>query len=216
MQVQEILSHIDHTQLKPYCTWEDIEKLCREAIEFQTASVCIPPSYIKRVKEKFGDKITVCTVIGFPLGYSTTKTKIAEAIEAINNGCQELDMVVNIGDVKNKEFHKVEEEIKQLKQAAGNHTVKVIVETCYLTKEEKIALCQCITKAGANYIKTSTGFGTGGATKEDVQLFSEHIGPQVKIKASGGIKTKEDIISFLELGCDRIGASSAIEAFSEK
>lgn len=210
MTNQEIFSHIDHTLLKAFSSFEEIKKLCQEAIKYQTASVCIPPSYVSRVKKEFGSSLTICTVIGFPLGYSTTKAKLEEAKDALENGADELDMVINMGDVKNKEFEKIEQEIKLIKQAASSHIVKVIIETCYLTEEEKCRLCQIITSAGADYVKTSTGFGTNGAVIDDILLFSKHIGPDVKMKASGGIKTKEDISLFLEAGCDRIGTSSAI------
>lgn len=210
MTDQEILKHIDHTQLKPFATWEDIKKLCEEAIAFQTASVCIPPAYIKRVHDTYQEKINICTVVGFPLGYSVTSAKVAEIEQALADGCNEIDMVVNISDVKNGAYDKVEEEIRTLKKACGNHILKVIIETCFLTEEEKIAMCKAVTNAGADYIKTSTGFGTGGATIEDIKLFKHHIGPNVKMKAAGGVKTKDDLIMFLEEGCDRIGTSSAV------
>lgn len=210
MTDQEILKHIDHTQLKPFATWNDIKKLCDEAIEFQTASVCIPPAYIKRVHDTYAEKINICTVVGFPLGYSVTGAKIAEIEQALADGCNEIDMVVNISDVKNGDFDKVEEEIRALKKACGSHILKVIIETCFLTEEEKIAMCKAVTNAGADYIKTSTGFGTAGATIEDIRLFKQHIGPNVKMKAAGGVKTKDDLIMFLEAGCDRIGTSSAV------
>lgn len=210
MTDNEILKHIDHTQLKAFAKWEDIEKLCDEAVEYQTASVCIPPAYIKRVHDKYQDKINICTVVGFPLGYSVTSAKVAEVEQALKDGCNEIDMVVNISDVKNGDYDKVEEEIRTLKKACGNHILKVIVETCYLTEDEKIAMCKAVTNAGADYIKTSTGFGTGGATIEDIRLFKEHIGPNVKMKAAGGVKSKDDLIMFLEAGCDRIGTSSAV------
>lgn len=210
MTDNEILKHIDHTQLKAFAKWEDIEKLCDEAVEYQTASVCIPPAYIKRVHDKYQDKINICTVVGFPLGYSVTSAKVAEVEHALKDGCNEIDMVVNISDVKNGDYDKVEEEIRTLKKACGNHILKVIIETCYLTEDEKIAMCKAVTNAGADYIKTSTGFGTGGATIEDIRLFKEHIGPNVKMKAAGGVKSKDDLIMFLEAGCDRIGTSSAV------
>lgn len=210
MTDKEILSHIDHTQLKPFATWKDIEKLCDEAVQYQTASVCIPPAYIKRVHDKYNDQINICTVVGFPLGYSVTAAKVAEVEQALADGCNEIDMVVNISDVKNGAYDKVEEEIRTLKKACGNHILKVIIETCFLTEEEKIAMCKAVTNAGADYIKTSTGFGTGGATIEDIRLFKEHIGPNVKMKAAGGVKTKDDLLMFLEAGCDRIGTSSAV------
>lgn len=210
MTDQEILKHIDHTQLKPFATWEDIKKLCDEAVEYQTASVCIPPAYIKRVNDTYKEKINICTVVGFPLGYCVTSAKVAEIEQALKDGCNEIDMVVNISDVKNGDYDKVEEEIRTLKKACGNHILKVIIETCFLTTEEKIAMCKAVTNAGADYIKTSTGFGTAGATIEDIKLFKEHIGPNVKMKAAGGVKTKDDLIMFLEEGCDRIGTSSAV------
>lgn len=210
MTDNEILKHIDHTQLKPFATWEDIKKLCDEAAEFNTASVCIPPAYIKRVHDTYNDKINICTVVGFPLGYSVTSAKVAEIEQALADGCNEIDMVVNISDVKNGDYDKVEAEIRTLKAACGSHILKVIIETCFLTEEEKIAMCKAVTNAGADYIKTSTGFGTGGATIEDIKLFKQHIGPNVKMKAAGGVKTKDDLIMFLEEGCDRIGTSSAV------
>ncbi|MFQ7491975.1 MAG: deoxyribose-phosphate aldolase [Lachnospiraceae bacterium] len=210
MTDNEILKHIDHTQLKAFAKWDDIEKLCDEAVEYQTASVCIPPAYIKRVHDKYQDKINICTVVGFPLGYSVTSAKVAEVEQALKDGCNEIDMVVNISDVKNGDYDKVEEEIRTLKKACGNHILKVIIETCYLTEDEKIAMCKAVTNAGADYIKTSTGFGTGGATIEDIRLFKENIGPNVKMKAAGGVKSKDDLIMFLEAGCDRIGTSSAV------
>ena len=210
MTDNEILKHIDHTQLKAFAKWEDIEKLCDEAVEYQTASVCIPPAYIKRVHDKYQDKINICTVVGFPLGYSVTSAKVAEVEQALKDGCNEIDMVVNISDVKNGDYDKAEEEIRTLKKACGNHILKVIIETCYLTEDEKIAMCKAVTNAGADYIKTSTGFGTVGATIEDIRLFKQHIGPDVKMKAAGGVKSKDDLIMFLEAGCDRIGTSSAV------
>ena len=210
MEIREMLKRVDHTKLQAFCTWEEIQVLCEEAMEYETASVCIPPAYVERVHETYGEKINICTVIGFPLGYQVTAAKVAEAQEAIAQGCNEVDMVINITDVKNGLFDKVEEEIRQVKKACGDHILKVIIETCYLTEEEKIAMCHAVTNAGADYIKTSTGFGTGGATVEDVKLFKEHIGPNVKIKAAGGVSSLEDLKTFIELGCDRIGTSRAI------
>ncbi len=215
MTDKEILRHIDHTQLKPFATWSDIEKLCDEAIKYRTASVCIPPAYVKRVHDAYGDKVNICTVVGFPLGYSVTAAKVTEVEQALANGCNEIDMVVNISDVKNGDYVKVEEEIRMLKEVCGEHILKVIIETCFLSDEEKIAMCKAVTNAGADYIKTSTGFGTGGATIEDIQLFKKYIGPNVKIKAAGGVKTKKDLILFLEEGCDRIGTSSAVSMMQE-
>lgn len=189
---------------------QKLSKVCEEAMEYHTASVCVPPSYIKRIHDTYGEKINICTVVGFPLGYSTTKAKVAETVQAIEDGASEVDMVINIADVKNGDFDKVTEEIRSLKQAAGDKILKVIIETCYLTEEEKIAMCKAVTEAGADYIKTSTGFGTGGATMEDILLFKKFIGPHVKMKAAGGVKSVEDMEAFLEAGCDRIGTSSAI------
>lgn len=211
MDKQTIFSHVDHTLLKPTATWEEICTLCEEAVQYKTASVCIPPSYVARVAEKYGNALTVCTVIGFPLGYATTETKVFETRAAIRDGAREVDMVVNLGDVKNGDFAKVTQEIAALKDAAGDHILKVIVETCYLTDEEKIKLCACVTEAGADHIKTSTGFGTGGATPEDIKLFKAHIGPGVKMKASGGIRTVGDMELYIDLGCDRLGTSSAVK-----
>lgn len=210
MTKQELYSHVDHTQLKAFATWEDIVKLCDEAVKYKTASVCVPPCYIKRIHDKYGKDFNICTVIGFPLGYSVTAAKVVEAKEAIKDGANEIDMVININDAKNGDFDKIEEEIKTIKAACGDKILKVIIETCYLTDEEKIKLCGCVTRAKAEYIKTSTGFGTGGATFDDVKLFKEHVGPNVKIKAAGGIRTKEDMETFLSLGADRLGTSSAI------
>ncbi len=211
----ELLKFVDHTLLKAFATWEDIKVLCDEAIEYNTASVCVPPNYIKRINDTYGSKINICTVVGFPLGYSVTEAKIAECHKALEDGANEIDMVINISDVKNKDYKKVEEEIKALKQAVGSKILKVIVETCYLNEEEKIAMCHAVTNAGADYIKTSTGFGTGGATMEDVKLFKHHIGSNVKIKASGGIKTIEDMENFINEGCSRLGTSSAIKLIND-
>ena len=211
MDQKEILKHVDHTQLRAFATWEDIQKLCEEAIEYETASVCIPPCYIKRVHDTYGEKINICTVVGFPLGYSVTEAKAAETKKALEDGASEVDMVVNISDVKNGNYDAVQAEIAALKKITGDKILKVIIETCYLTEEEKIAMCKAVTAAGADYIKTSTGFGTAGATLEDIRLFRENIGPDVKMKAAGGVKTVADMESFLEAGCDRIGTSSAIQ-----
>lgn len=216
MTREEILSHIDHTLLSPCAVWEDIDRLCREAVEYGTASVCVPPCYIRRIRDAYGGKLNICTVVGFPLGYSVTAAKLAEVEQALADGCDEIDMVVNISDVKNGRFDRVEDEIRALKKACGSHILKVIAETCYLTEEEKKAVCRAVTSAGADYIKTSTGFGTGGATREDVELFAENIGPGVKIKAAGGVSTVEDMELFLKLGCDRIGSSKAVGLLGAK
>ena len=209
MDKKEILKRVDHTLLKAYATWEDIVTLCEEAIANETASVCVPPAYIKRIHDTYGEKITICTVVGFPLGYSVTEAKIAETRKAIEDGADEIDMVINLGDVKNGDLGAVESEIASVKRSCGDKILKVIIETCYLTREEKIALCGCVTRAGADYIKTSTGFGSAGAEIEDIRLFAEHIGENVRIKAAGGIRTREDMERFLAEGCDRIGTSAA-------
>jgi len=216
MTKQEMLSKVDHTLLKPFATWKDIEKLCDEAVKYHTASVCVPPTYIRAIRDTYGEQLTICTVVGFPLGYSVLEAKAAEVEKALRDGCDEIDMVVNISDVKNGLFAKVEDEIRTLKKICGDHILKVIVETCYLTEEEKIEMCRAVTDAGADYIKTSTGFGTGGATKEDVELFKKHIGPGVKIKAAGGVSTLEDLEMFIELGCDRVGTSRAVGLCQEQ
>lgn len=216
METREILSHVDHTLLKAFATWEDIQKICEEAIEYETASVCIPASYIKRIHDTYGKKINICTVVGFPLGYTTTNAKIAETRQALADGANEIDMVINIAEVKNANYDYVTDEIRALKAVTGDKVLKVIIETCYLTKEEKIAMCRAVTEAGADYIKTSTGFGTGGATMEDILLFKEHIGPNVKMKAAGGVRSVADMEAFLNAGCDRIGTSSAIKLIREQ
>lgn len=215
MKKQEILSHVDHTLLKAFATWEEITALCEDAILYRTASVCVPPSYIKRIHDAYGEKIKICTVIGFPLGYHTTEVKVAETIQAIQDGADEIDMVINIGDVKNGMYDKVEEEIRAVREACEGKILKVIIETCYLEEEEKIALCHAVTNAKADYIKTSTGFGEGGAAIEDIRLFKRHIGPDVKIKAAGGITMIEEIEAFLAEGCDRIGTSRAVGLLKE-
>lgn len=215
MDKKEILKRVDHTQLKAYATWEDIVKLCDEAIANETASVCVPPTYIKRIHDTYGDKINICTVVGFPLGYSVTEAKVAETKQAIADGAGEIDMVINISHVKNGMYDAVEQEIRALREVCKDHILKVIIETCYLTEEEKIAMCKAVTNAGADYIKTSTGFGTGGATIEDIRLFKQYIGEDVKIKAAGGISTLEDLEAFMAEGCDRIGTSRAVGLLQE-
>ena len=214
MDVHEIFPHIDHTLLRATSTAEEIDSLCAEALEYRTASVCIPASYVAYCKEKFPE-LNLCTVIGFPLGYSTTAVKCFEAKDAIQNGAAEIDMVINLCDVKNGNFGAVEAEIAAVKEACGDKILKVIIETCYLTDEEKITLCGCVTRAGADFIKTSTGFGTAGAKIEDIRLFSEHIGENVRMKAAGGVKSKDDLEMFLEAGCERIGTSSAVKLLTE-
>lgn len=211
----DMLHYVDHTVLKAAASWTEIKTLCEEAVEYQTASVCIPPSYIRRVHEEF-PTLTICTVVGFPLGYSVTEAKVLEARNALSDGASEVDMVINLGDVKNGDYGKVEEEIRQLKQAVGDKILKVIIETCYLTEAEKIAMCRAVTAAKADYIKTSTGFGTAGAVLSDIELFKKNIGPDVKIKAAGGIRTLEDLRAYLEAGCSRVGASAAVKLAAEK
>ncbi len=215
MDKKTVFSHVDHTLLKATSTWEEVSALCQEALEHGMATVCIPPRFVRLAKETYPN-LQVCTVIGFPLGYNTTAIKAAEAEQALREGADEIDMVINLGDVKAGRFAQVTEEIKKLKDIAGDKVLKVIVETCYLTDEEKVALCGCVTEAGADYIKTSTGFGTGGATLADIRLFKQHIGPKVKIKASGGIRTAEDMEAYLAEGVDRIGASAAIKAYADR
>lgn len=212
MTPEEILKHIDYTLLKPTAEWTQIQKLCEDARKYGMASVCIPPCYVKEVKKVYGRDIRICTVIGFPLGYTSAEAKIAEARQALADGADEIDMVINLCAVKNGNFEKAENEIRALRDAAPRPCIlKVIVETCYLTREEKIALCECVSRAGADFIKTSTGFGTGGATLEDVRLFKEYIGPDVSVKASAGIRTLEDMEAFIQAGCSRIGSSTAAE-----
>lgn len=215
MKPSDILSHVDHTLLKPIASWEDIKLICEEAMDYKTASICIPSCYVKRIKETYGDKINICTVVGFPLGYANTDAKLAETEQALEDGANEIDMVINICDVKNGDYAKVTAEIAALKNICGNKILKVIIETCFLTKEEKIAMCKAVTDAGADFIKTSTGFGSAGATLEDVLLFKENIGPNVKIKAAGGIRTQADMEAYLEAGCERIGCSSAVALFKK-
>ncbi len=212
---KDILKIVDHTLLKQIATWEDIKIICDDGIENNVASVCIPPYYVKMAKDYVGDKLKICTVIGFPNGYMTTATKVFETEDAIKNGANEIDMVINITDVKNKLFDNVLNEIKEIKSAVGDKVLKVIVETCYLTEEEKIKLCKIVAEAGAEYIKTSTGFGTAGATVEDIRIFKANIGENVKIKAAGGIKTADDLIMYLDEGCERLGTSSAISILNE-
>lgn len=209
MKTEDLFTYIDHTALKAGTTWEEIDSLCEEAILYRMASVCIPGCYVKRVHEAF-PKLNICTVIGFPLGYSSTEAKQVEAEQAIKDGACEIDLVINLCDVKNRDYEKVKEEIISLKNVVGNRILKVIIETCYLDRKEKIAMCRVVTEAGADYIKTSTGFGTAGASLEDVRLMKEYIGSNVKIKAAGGIRSREELEAYIAVGCSRIGTSSAI------
>ncbi len=216
MDKNTVFSHIDHTLLKPEATWKDVEKVCREAVDNGMASACIPPRFVKLAKDAFGNRLNLCTVIGFPLGYSTTRVKVFEAQEAIKEGADEIDMVIHVGDAKAGDFDRITEEIRAVKAACAGRILKVIVETCYLNEEEKIALCKCVTDGGADFIKTSTGFGPKGATPEDIELFKEHIGEGVRMKASGGIRTREAIEGYIKQGCARIGASSALKAYEDQ
>ena len=214
--MNDILKRVDHTLLKQTSTWEEIRKICDDAVQYLTASVCIPPSFVKQAKEYVLDKMQICTVIGFPNGYNTTACKVFEAQDAIHNGADEIDMVINLGWVKEQNYKAVKEEIAELKKVCGTKILKVIIETCFLTEEEKIKMCQVVTEAGADYIKTSTGFGTGGATPEDIKLFSEHIGEHVKMKAAGGISTLEDAEEFIRLGAERLGTSRIIKLVNNR
>ena len=211
MEVKEILSKCDHTLLAQTATWEEIRALCDDGMKYQTASVCIPASYVKQAKEYVGDKLPICTVIGFPNGYDTTKSKCFEASDAVENGADEVDMVINIGWVKDQKWDALLDEIRQVKAACHGKLLKVIIETCLLTDEEKIKMCEIVSKSGADFIKTSTGFSTGGATFHDVELFSQHVAPGVKIKAAGGISSLEDAEKFIELGASRLGTSRVVK-----
>ncbi len=210
MEIKEILKYVDHTLLKQEATWEQMKVICDDAIKFSTASVCVPPSFVKECKDYCGDKMKICTVIGFPNGYNTTATKVFETEDAIKNGADEIDMVINIGWAKEKKFDLIKEEIKAIKKACGEKILKVIIETCLLTDEEKKEMCKAVTEAGADFIKTSTGFSTAGATREDIKLFSENIGENVKMKAAGGIASLTDAEDFLKLGAERLGTSRIV------
>ena len=211
MEVKEILSKCDHTLLAQGATWAEIKAICDDGMKYQTASVCIPASYVKQAKEYVGDKLTICTVIGFPNGYDTTKSKCFEASDAVENGADEVDMVINIGWVKDQKWDALLDEIKQVKAACHGKLLKVIIETCLLTDDEKIKMCQIVSDSGADFIKTSTGFSTGGATFHDVELFAKHVKPGVKIKAAGGISSLEDAEKFIELGASRLGTSRVVK-----
>lgn len=211
MTQKEILSKVDHTLLTQTATWDEIRAICDDAVIYGTASVCIPPSFVRKAKEYVGDKMKICTVIGFPNGYSTSEVKVFETRQALKDGADEIDMVISIGTVKEGKYDRVLKEIRDIKAVCGSHILKVIIETCLLTDEEKINLCHVVTDSGADYIKTSTGFGGGGATFEDVKLFAENIGPGVKIKAAGGIASMEDAEKFIELGASRLGTSRIVK-----
>ena len=211
MGIKELMSHVDHTLLAQTATWEEIRQICDDAVAYQTASVCIPPSFVKQAKEYMGDKMAVCTVIGFPNGYMTTETKEFETRNALENGADEIDMVINIGLLKDKKYQELEDEIRSIHEACDGKILKVIIETCLLTDEEKIKMCEIVTKAGAEFIKTSTGFSKSGATFADVELMRKHVGPEVKVKAAGGISSLEDAEEFIRLGADRLGTSRIVK-----
>jgi len=211
MDTKAILSIVDHTLLLQGSTWEEIKAICDDGMKYETASVCIPTCYVKQAKDYMGDKCKVCTVIGFPNGNYTTATKVFETKDAVANGADEIDMVINIGMLKAKEYDYVLEEIKQIKEACDGRILKVIIETCLLTDEEKIKMCEIVTASGADFIKTSTGFSTAGATFADVELFAKHVGEHVKIKAAGGISSMEDAEKFIELGASRLGTSRIVK-----
>ena len=216
MDVKNILAHCDHTLLKPESTWEQIKAICDEGLEYGCASVCIPASYVKQANDYVGSDLKICTVIGFPNGYSTTEVKVFETEDAIRNGADEIDMVMDIGLAKSGDWEGVLEEIKAVKASCNGHILKVIVEACQLTREEKIAACRVVSMSGADFIKTSTGFASGGATVEDVALFREHISPDVRIKAAGGIRTFEQAQAMLEAGADRIGDSALVALYRQE
>ena len=212
MDIKKILSHCDHTQLATTARWEDIQKLCDEGILYGTASVCIPPSYVKRAKEYVGDRLCICTVIGFPNGYNTTAVKCFETQAAIDDGADEIDMVINLGDLKDGRDAEILSEIRAIKEVCKDHILKVIIETCQLTEDEKLRMCRIVTEAGADFIKTSTGFSSGGATREDVALMRANVGENVKVKAAGGIRDLKDAEDMLLLGAQRLGTSRVVSA----
>ena len=211
MDIKEILSKVDHTLLSQSATWEEIKTICDDGIKYGCASVCIPPSYVKKAKEYVGDSLKICTVIGFPNGYNTTAVKCFEAAEAVKEGAAEIDMVINIGMLKDKKYDDILSEIKAVKESCDGKLLKVIIETCLLTDEEKIRMCEIVSESGADYIKTSTGFSTGGATREDIALFSANVKPHLNIKAAGGIASLEDAEDMLSLGANRLGTSRIVK-----
>ena len=215
MDKNEILKYVDHTLLKQQSTWEDIKVICDDGIKYNVASVCIPASFVKRAKEYVCDKLKICTVIGFPNGYSTTLVKVYETEDAVKNGADEIDMVINIGDLKDKRYDEILFEINEIKKACGDKILKVIIETCLLTDEEKIKMCEIVSKSNADYIKTSTGFSTAGATREDIKLFKEHMKEGKGIKAAGGISSFEDAEEFIALGATRLGTSRLVKLMKE-
>ena len=211
MEMKQILNMVDHTLLKQESTWEQIKEICDDGMKYETASVCIPPAFVKQAKEYVGNKLQICTVIGFPNGYNTTAVKCFETEDAVKNGADEIDMVINIGWVKEQKWNELLEEIKAVKAACHGKLLKVIIETCLLTDEEKVKMCEIVSVSGAEYIKTSTGFSTGGATREDVVLFAENVKPGVKIKAAGGISSIKDAEDFIALGAERLGTSRIVK-----
>lgn len=215
MDINKILSAVDHTLLSVDATWEGIKRICDEGVQYKTASVCIPPSFVKRASDYLSSALPVCTVIGFPNGYSTTETKLFETENALKNGADEIDTVINIGDLKAENYDEIFSELTKLKSVCGDKILKVIIETCLLTDAEKIKMCQIVSDSGADFIKTSTGFSTGGATSHDIKLFKEHVKPHLKIKAAGGISTLADAENFLALGADRLGTSRIIRLVKE-
>ena len=216
MEISKILGYCDHTLLAQTATWEQIKAVCDDGMKYRTASVCIPASYVKQAKEYVGDRLAICTVVGFPNGYSTTAAKCFETGEAIVNGADEIDTVINLGWLKDKKYDEILAELKALKAVCGNRILKVIIETCLLTDEEKIKMCEIVTASGADFIKTSTGFSTGGATREDIALFAKHVGKTVKIKAAGGIKTIDDAEAMIALGATRLGTSRIVKIVKEQ
>ena len=211
MDIKDILSKVDHTLLNPKATWEEIKNICDDGMKYGTASVCIPPSFVKRAKEYVGENLKICTVIGFPNGYNTTDVKVFETENALKNGADEIDMVINLGDLMDKKYDNILPEITKIKSVCGAKVLKVIIETCLLNEEQKIKMCEIVTKSGADFIKTSTGFSTGGATFEDIELFAKYVGKNVKIKAAGGISSIADAEKFISLGADRLGTSRIVK-----
>ena len=211
MKIEEILSYVDHTLLSPAASWEEIRQICDDGMKYKVASVCIPADYVARASEYLAGRLPVCTVIGFPCGYSTTAVNCAETADAVKNGASEIDMVINIGRLKDKDYDYVLNEIRAVKAACDGKLLKVIIETCLLTEEEKIRMCEIVSESGADFIKTSTGFSTGGATPADIALFAEHVAPHVKIKAAGGIRSIADAENLINLGATRLGTSSIVK-----
>lgn len=216
MDIKDILSKVDHTLLNPKATWEEIKIICDDGMKYGTASVCIPPSFVKRVKEYVGNRLKICTVIGFPNGYNTTEVKAFETENALKNGADEIDMVINLGNLMDKNYEKILSEITNIKSVCGEKILKVIIETCLLNEAQKIKMCEIVTKSGADFIKTSTGFSSGGVTFEDIELFSKYVGENVKIKAAGGISSIADAEKFVSLGADRLGTSRIVKIVKEK